>query len=77
MAVKKTLKKKKILPIFGQVNKGDQIKNVEQISGNVNEGDEIKTISTYFNPFVTSPGDLRGSGRPFRYEPRRSPGLIA
>ena len=29
------------------------------------------------NPFVTSPGDLRDSGEPFRYEPRRSPGLIA
>ena len=29
------------------------------------------------NPFVTSPGDLRDSGRPFRYEARRSPGLIA
>ena len=28
------------------------------------------------NPFVTSPGDLRDLGRPFRYEPRRSPGLI-
>ena len=30
-----------------------------------------------FNPFVTSPGDLRDLGRPFRYEARRSPGLIA
>ena len=29
------------------------------------------------NPFVTSPGDLRNLGRPFRYEARRSPGLIA
>ena len=28
------------------------------------------------NPFVTSPGDLRDLGRPFRYEARRSPGLI-
>ena len=30
-----------------------------------------------FNPFVTSPGDLRDLGRLFRYEARRSPGLIA
>ena len=30
-----------------------------------------------FIPFVTSPGDLRDLGRPFRYDPRRSPGLIA
>ena len=30
-----------------------------------------------FNPVVTSPGDLRDLERPFRYEPRRSPGLIA
>ena len=34
-----------------------------------------KTIGDV-NPFVTSPGDLRDLGRPFRYEPRRSPGLI-
>ena len=27
--------------------------------------------------FVTSPGDLRDLGRLFRYEARRSPGLIA
>ena len=31
----------------------------------------------YLNPFVTRPGDLRNLGRPFRYEARRSPGLIA
>ena len=30
-----------------------------------------------FDPFVTRPGDLRDLGRPFRYEPRRSPGLNA
>ena len=29
------------------------------------------------NPFVTSPGDLRDLGSLFRYEARRSPGLIA
>ena len=29
------------------------------------------------NPFVTSPGDLRDLGRSFRYEPRRSTGVIA
>ena len=34
-------------------------------------------LSNTINPFVTSPGDLRDLGRPFRYEPRRSPGLIA
>ena len=31
----------------------------------------------HINPFVTRPGDLRDLGRPFRYEARRSPGLIA
>ena len=33
--------------------------------------------NNYLNPFVTSPGDLRDLGRLFRYEARRSPGLIA
>ena len=37
-----------------------------------------KIIHKYvcFNLFVTSPGDLRDLGRLFRYEARRSPGLI-
>ena len=32
---------------------------------------------TSVNPFVTSPGDLCDLARLFRYEARRSPGLIA
>ena len=36
-----------------------------------------KIKQAHYNPFVTSPGDLCNLGRPFRYEPRRSPGLIA
>ena len=38
---------------------------------------EFKDTDAEFNLFVTSPGDLRDLGRLFRYEPRRSPGLIA
>ena len=36
----------------------------------------FKNLKLNINPFVTSPGDLRDLGRPFRYEARRSPGLI-
>ena len=38
---------------------------------------EVDAMLISFNPFVTSPGDLRGVWEPFIYEPRRSPGLIA
>ena len=34
-------------------------------------------LTMWLNTFVTRPGDLRDSGRAFRYEARRSPGLIA
>ena len=36
-----------------------------------------KVRHSCLNPFVTSPRDLRGLGRPFWYEPLRFPGQIA
>ena len=37
----------------------------------------VSLVLSIINPFVTRPGDLRNLVRPFRYEARRSPGLIS
>ena len=46
-------------------------------TGGFRKGKEVLENVFILNPFVTSPGDLRDLVRPFWYEPRRSPGLIA
>ena len=50
---KKHLGKKKVEPIFGKVNEGDEIKKkIGQISRKVNEGDEIKKTVDLFEKKV-------------------------
>ena len=41
------------------------------------QANKWSALNSNFNLFVTSPGDLRNLGRPFRYKARRSPALIA